>query len=392
MDARRGTPDGLGLLHRSGTGARAARLGGGEAVQVTRARRHPSGVPVRARPERRQRPRRWLRAHGNRPHAGKGRDSPRRGPEPGGSSPRARPTCSGSTRARRDIRIVTYLGAVIMRIRLHTFPSHPCADARPGTSGQGLRPREDRALSGPMAHPSGRHRRPRTTAGASLPRIVLDLGSLRRAEVAFDDSSIAGQLVQLPLALRFDDRMGAAQFARLPSPLNIDGAATARGYRAGRRVPGIRAERGGVPRRRPRRRSGRRARAPGADDGWPGVPRGLPPELRGRSGRGVRERREMIAPTDAALRSRTMECRIDDAVIHYVEHGRGTPLVALHGAGVDHREIEAAIEADRSPTPGTGGSIPTCRGWDARRPTASTATTTSSSCSAASSTTSTRGR
>ncbi|MBO0811580.1 MAG: alpha/beta hydrolase [Microlunatus sp.] len=31
--------------------------------------------------------------------------------------------------------------------------------------------------------------------------------------------------------------------------------------------------------------------------------------------------------------------------VHYVEHGSGTPLVALHGAGVDHREIEAAIEA-----------------------------------------------
>ncbi len=40
-----------------------------------------------------------------------------------------------------------------------------------------------------------------------------------------------------------------------------------------------------------------------------------------------------------------MERRIDDVVVHYVEHGGGVPLVALHGAGVDHREIEAAIEA-----------------------------------------------
>jgi pimeloyl-ACP methyl ester carboxylesterase len=40
-----------------------------------------------------------------------------------------------------------------------------------------------------------------------------------------------------------------------------------------------------------------------------------------------------------------MDCRIDAAEIHYVEHGTGTPLVALHGSGVDHREIEAAIEA-----------------------------------------------
>lgn len=40
-----------------------------------------------------------------------------------------------------------------------------------------------------------------------------------------------------------------------------------------------------------------------------------------------------------------MECRIKDATIHYVEDGSGVPLVALHGAGVDHREIEAAVEA-----------------------------------------------
>jgi hypothetical protein len=46
-----------------------------------------------------------------------------------------------------------------------------------------------------------------------------------------------------------------------------------------------------------------------------------------------------------------MECRIDEALVHYVEHGGGVPLVALHGAGVDHREIEAALEAV---IPGTG--------------------------------------
>jgi pimeloyl-ACP methyl ester carboxylesterase len=40
-----------------------------------------------------------------------------------------------------------------------------------------------------------------------------------------------------------------------------------------------------------------------------------------------------------------MDCRIDEVLLHYVEHGSGAPLVALHGAGVDHREIEAAIEA-----------------------------------------------
>jgi pimeloyl-ACP methyl ester carboxylesterase len=40
-----------------------------------------------------------------------------------------------------------------------------------------------------------------------------------------------------------------------------------------------------------------------------------------------------------------MECRINDVAIHYAEHGSGAPLVALHGSGVDHREVEAAIEA-----------------------------------------------
>ncbi len=40
-----------------------------------------------------------------------------------------------------------------------------------------------------------------------------------------------------------------------------------------------------------------------------------------------------------------MDRRINEAMVHYVEHGDGVPLIALHGAGVDHREIEVAIEA-----------------------------------------------
>lgn len=40
-----------------------------------------------------------------------------------------------------------------------------------------------------------------------------------------------------------------------------------------------------------------------------------------------------------------MKLVVGDLPVHYSEHGTGTPLVALHGAGVDHREIEAAIEA-----------------------------------------------
>jgi pimeloyl-ACP methyl ester carboxylesterase len=39
-----------------------------------------------------------------------------------------------------------------------------------------------------------------------------------------------------------------------------------------------------------------------------------------------------------------MERRINEAVVHYEEHGDGVPLVALHGAGVDHRDVQAAIE------------------------------------------------
>ncbi|PWC07350.1 alpha/beta fold hydrolase [Mycetocola zhujimingii] len=40
-----------------------------------------------------------------------------------------------------------------------------------------------------------------------------------------------------------------------------------------------------------------------------------------------------------------METRTRGVLISYAEHGDGIPLVALHGAGVDHRDIEAALEA-----------------------------------------------
>jgi pimeloyl-ACP methyl ester carboxylesterase len=30
--------------------------------------------------------------------------------------------------------------------------------------------------------------------------------------------------------------------------------------------------------------------------------------------------------------------------VHYVEHGEGSPVLALHGAGVDHREVMACLE------------------------------------------------
>ncbi|HEY2877479.1 alpha/beta hydrolase [Nocardioides sp.] len=37
-------------------------------------------------------------------------------------------------------------------------------------------------------------------------------------------------------------------------------------------------------------------------------------------------------------------CRVADVDLRYVEHGSGTPVVVLHGAGVDHREPEACFE------------------------------------------------
>jgi pimeloyl-ACP methyl ester carboxylesterase len=39
-----------------------------------------------------------------------------------------------------------------------------------------------------------------------------------------------------------------------------------------------------------------------------------------------------------------METRAGATTVHYVAHGAGTPVVVLHGAGVDHREPEACFE------------------------------------------------
>lgn len=39
-----------------------------------------------------------------------------------------------------------------------------------------------------------------------------------------------------------------------------------------------------------------------------------------------------------------MECLASDVPVHYVAHGEGMPVLALHGAGVDHRELEACLE------------------------------------------------
>ncbi len=63
-----------------------------------------------------------------------------------------------------------------------------------------------------------------------------------------------------------------------------------------------------------------------------------------------------------------MECKSNDVAIHYVEYGTGVPLVALHGAGVDHREMETALEAIM-PDVGCRRIYPDLPGWAVQRPT-----------------------
>jgi len=39
-----------------------------------------------------------------------------------------------------------------------------------------------------------------------------------------------------------------------------------------------------------------------------------------------------------------MEAMVNGIPVHYAEHGTGTPVLPLHGGGVDHREIMGALE------------------------------------------------
>ena len=39
-----------------------------------------------------------------------------------------------------------------------------------------------------------------------------------------------------------------------------------------------------------------------------------------------------------------MEYKAREIPVHYVEHGDGVPVLMLHGAGVDHREMVGAME------------------------------------------------
>jgi len=47
-----------------------------------------------------------------------------------------------------------------------------------------------------------------------------------------------------------------------------------------------------------------------------------------------------------------MEAVVSGVPVHFVEHGRGTPVLALHGAGVDHREIAGGLEPMFGSIPG----------------------------------------
>jgi len=47
-----------------------------------------------------------------------------------------------------------------------------------------------------------------------------------------------------------------------------------------------------------------------------------------------------------------MEATVSGVPVHYVESGSGIPVLALHGAGVDHREIASALEPIFATVPG----------------------------------------
>jgi hypothetical protein len=39
-----------------------------------------------------------------------------------------------------------------------------------------------------------------------------------------------------------------------------------------------------------------------------------------------------------------VEYLVGDVSVFYVEQGEGLPMLALHGAGVDHREVMACLD------------------------------------------------
>ena len=51
--------------------------------------------------------------------------------------------------------------------------------------------------------------------------------------------------------------------------------------------------------------------------------------------------------------------------VHYVEHGEGSPVLALHGAGVDHREVMACLDPVLDALTGYRRIYPDLPGWGA---------------------------
>ena len=47
-----------------------------------------------------------------------------------------------------------------------------------------------------------------------------------------------------------------------------------------------------------------------------------------------------------------MEYKARNVPMYYVEHGNGFPVLVLHGSGVDHREMAAALEPLFAQRPG----------------------------------------
>ena len=47
-----------------------------------------------------------------------------------------------------------------------------------------------------------------------------------------------------------------------------------------------------------------------------------------------------------------MLANVNGIPVHYAEHGSGTPVLALHGGSVDHREIMGALEPVFADRPG----------------------------------------
>jgi pimeloyl-ACP methyl ester carboxylesterase len=54
--------------------------------------------------------------------------------------------------------------------------------------------------------------------------------------------------------------------------------------------------------------------------------------------------RSAVATTSASGSVGSVEHVIDDVPMHYVEQGEGVPVLALHGAGVDHREVMGCLD------------------------------------------------